>query len=70
MRFSRSFGIAASFSAATHWFRDLAYDHVGDHVVRLGLGERRARARIEAADQVAHAAHAGVVGVQQALQLA
>ncbi len=47
----------------------LAHDHVRYHVVGLGLGERRTRPRIEAGDQQAHGADAGVVGVQKALQL-
>ena len=46
------------------------YDNIRDHVVRLGLGEAGAGARIEARDQRAHAAKAGVVGVQQPLELA
>ena len=42
---------------------ELPYDHVRDHIVRLGLGKAGAGARVEACDQRAHAAQAGVVRV-------
>ena len=44
-------------------------DDVRDDEIRLRLRERRAGARVEARHQRAHRAHAGVVGVQDALQL-
>jgi len=46
---------------------DLAHDHVGDHVVRLVLGECRAGSRAQAADQFPHGLDAGVVAMQHAL---
>ena len=42
---------------------ELPYDHIRNHIVRLGLGKAGAGARVEACDQRAHAAQAGVVRV-------
>ena len=69
MRFSRSFGIADSFSAAIHLPRTFLTTTSGMTKFASDLANDAPGPGIQAHHQRAHRAHAGVVGVQDALQL-
>ena len=69
MRFRRSFGIAASLSDADPLAADLRTTTSGITKFASDLANDAPGPRVEAHHQRAHRAHAGVVGVQQPLQL-